>query len=328
MVEPALPRRASALTGIAFKCIHEDVLRAFFHLRIFGSILTAFFLAAGLAAHADKPPAAPPGYKMVPVKQGGHTAYIQVRDSGGSGSDKNNPAQIGFTATSSMAHKSYLPETASSSADGAYQDKMQSTFLTKSYFPAKGDNGDDAMPGLHSAVAVTSAEGYDHAAAGFDRSFESSRNADEQNRSAEIGTKTASESGRTAILGGHDVKKFAYTDSNKVYAGPEAAMVKRDLDKMNSGLESMKDLPSRPLTIDEVRALINHGVKPNLDEKPPEASKPLNDPGYLPDPAPAPVRGPDRINLKDDPDDVPPPGMMAHPDGTPEPPENSQPLPQ
>jgi hypothetical protein len=141
----------------------------------------------------------------------------------------------------------------------------------------------------------------------------------------------AEESNRTADLGGHDVQKFAYVDSDKTYAGPEAPLVKRDLAKMNEGMESLKDLPDRPLTIDEVRALINHGIKADTSEKPAPASKPLNAPDYMPDPAPAPMRNPVEPGHLRDNNDLSIPGAVSHPDQVvpdPAPPENSESLPQ
>jgi hypothetical protein len=77
-----------------------------------------------------------------------------------------------------------------------------------------------------------------------------------------------------------------------------------------------------------VRALINHGVKPDTEEKAPEPSKPLNDPDYTPDEAPAPYHV-QPGHLRDDPPDndiIPPPGMMGSTRVAP--PENSEPLPK
>jgi hypothetical protein len=306
-------------------------LRAFFQLRVFGFVLIAGFLAGTFVVRADTKPVAQPGYRLVPITSGGKTAYIQVKDSPNlygnvrdEASGENTPEHVNFNATSAMAHKSYLSEIGASPAAGAYQDKMQSTFLTKSYFPDHGAAADKVVPGLDAAVPMTSAAAYEHPATGFDRRFDAARSADEQDRT--FATTAASESGQTAVLGGNAVKKFAYADSGKTYEGPDADAVKRDLNRMNNGLESMKDLPDRPLTVDEVRALINHGVKPDLEEKPPEASKPLNDPGYMPDPAPAPERNPGPVDLKDQNDEVPAPGTIAHPGVVA--PENSEALPQ
>jgi hypothetical protein len=309
---------------IAFKCINGDVLRAFFQLRL---VLAAGLVAAGIPVHADDPkPTAPPGYKMVPIHlAGGHTSYIEVKEAANNGSD-STPNGSGFNMTSSMANKTFLP-TGGSGQDSAYQDKVQDSFATKSYFPA--NDTDHAMPGLHDAGETKSYSAYSRAADGFDKSFQTTA-ADEQAKSSSLDLKKADESDRTASMGGQDIKKFAYNDSDKTYTGPETRAVQRDLDRLNQGLESLKDLPDRPLTIDEVRALIDHGVKPNLDEKPAAPSKPLNAPDYTPDAAPAPLRNSVQPgHLKDD-NDLMTPGAVSHPDQVvPDPaPENAEPLPQ
>jgi hypothetical protein len=307
---------------IVFKCINGAVLRGFFQLRL---VFAAGLVAAGCPVHADdSKPTAPAGYKMVPVHlSGGHTGYIEVKETAKMGSD-STPNGSGFNMVSSMADKTFLPN---GGQDAAYQDKTQETFVTKSYF-APNDT-DHALPGLHEAGEAKSYGAYSRAADGFDKSFQTSA-ADEQTRTSSLGSKKADESDRTAILGGQDIKKFAYNDSDKTYNGPETRAVQRDLDRMNQGLESLKDLPDRPLTIDEVRALINHGVKPDLDEKPAAPSKPLNAPDYTPDAAPAPMRDPVQPgHLKDD-NDLTTPGAVSHPDQVvPDPaPENAEPLPQ
>jgi hypothetical protein len=314
----------------------EDVLRAFFPFRRAGIFLACAALTAGTAVRADDVPKASPGYKMVPIKMGGKTGYIQVRETpnmyghikNSSNGNKSDPENFSFNTTSPMANKTYLPESSSDTQrTGAYQDKVQSSFITKSYFPERDGKDNEGVPGLHSEVAVNAAEGFDHGASGFDKSFNTGAGgtAEEQDKTAELGAGPASESGRSAVLGGHDIQRFAYADADKTYTGPETLAVKRDLNRMNSGLESLKDLPDRPLTIDEVRALINHGVEPDLTKKPAASTvKPLNDPDYMPDAAPAPNRAP--IDLRDD-NDVPAPGTIAHPEEALTPPENAEPLP-
>jgi hypothetical protein len=311
------------------------VLRAFFQPRILIRAIILGWLATGGVTRADdEKPTAPPGYKLVAVKLGNRTGYVQVkddqnpfgsmRDSGeGHGAD-----HFAYNTTSPMANKTYQAEAAGESS-ARYQDKMQGSFITRSYVSGADTRADETVPNFHSQVPVHGATGYGRSADGFSKSFQTTGDALDQNRSSALGAKTASESGRAAVLGGHDIKTFAYAGGDKTYGGPEALAVKRDLDRMNNGLETLKDLPSRPLTIDEVRALINHGVKPDLDQKPAPASKPLNDPDYLPDAAPAPERTPGGVDLHDA-NDLSTPGAVAHPDlAVPEPaPENSQPLPQ
>jgi hypothetical protein len=315
---------------IAFKCIHDDVLRAFFQLRV---VLAAGFLATSLTVHAGDKPVVPPGYKLVSVPLGnGHTGYIEVKEAPKMYGNDSTPNSSGFNMTSAMADKTFMPG-AGSGNNSNDQDKLQSTFATKSYFAKSDDATDQSMPGLHDEVPVKADNAYSRRADGFDQSFQTSA-ADEQTKASPMGSQKSADSDRTANLGNHKTQTFAYNDSDKAYTGPETRDVKRDLDRMNQGLESLKDLPDRPLTVDEVRALINHGVKPDVDEKPAEPSKPLNAPDYQPDPAPAPLSTPIQPgHLKDANDadiDLSVPGAVSHPDQTvPDPaPENSQPLPQ
>jgi hypothetical protein len=313
------------LIQIAFKCIQDAVLRAFFQLRL---VFVAGLLATGLPVHADDKPVAPPGYKVVPVSLGGgHTGYIEVKEAPKMYGNDSTPNNSGFNMTSPMANKSFMPNT-DSDQGASYQDKVQGTFETKSYF-AKNDSGTDAsMPGLHDEVPIKADDDDSRHADSFDKSFQTGAS-DEQTKTSPMSSKRADDADRTANLGGHEINKFAYGDSDKAYTGPETQEVKRDLDQMNQGLESLKDLPNRPLTIDEVRALINHGVKPDTDEKPAAPSKPLNAPDYTPDPAPAPLRSPIQPGHLQDDTDLSTPGAVSHPDQVvPDPPENSEPLPR
>ena len=295
----------------------------------------ALLTLASLSLRADDPaPPAPPGFRNVALKQNGHTAYIQVKDSPNPyqnvrDSGDSSPDHFSFSRTSSMANQKYdLGNTASSHDSGAYRSEVERTFLTKSYFGGT-DSADKTTPGLNSLVPVSSADSYTHRATGFDKSFATTRADADQNKSADSFNVASSYQGQAATLGGRPVDTFASSMSGKTFQGREADATKRDLNKLNEGLLGMKDLPDRALTIDEVRALINKGVKPQVDAKPPVPSKALNDPAYLPDPAPAPLRVKpgDENHLIDSNDNVPPPpGMIAHPQGI-APPEDSEPLP-
>lgn len=295
-----------------------------------------FLAAGGLFLPADPaPPTPPPGYKNVAIKQGGGTGYIQVRDSEDpyknvkdSSGDKE-PDHFSFGMTSDMSNKTY--STADSTMETtAYQKNAQKTFVTQSYFADNSEGTDKTTPGLNSHFPVTSAEGYSTPASGYDKSFMTASSDVDQNKS--FATTSSRDQNHTAVLGGHDVKMYASSMSSKTFQGREADAAKRDLDDLNQGLVGLKDLPNRPLTVDEVRALINHGVKPETDQKPAEQSKPLNDPGYMPDPAPAPLHDAPSNHLRDDatdPDMIPPPGMMGPTPATlSPPPENAEPLPK
>jgi hypothetical protein len=240
-----------------------------------------------------------------------------VKDEAGQGNS--------FNSTSSFANKTFDAGADTDTKDASsYQKSIEKTFVTKSYSANDSDNADKSVPGLHSDYA-TSAAGDLHPAAGYDKSFLTASADADQQKTADFASNTSEYQGKKAELGGHTIDTFANPMASKTYEGPEAAAVKRDMDRLSNGLQSVKDLPDRPLTIDEVRELINHGVKPELEEKPAEPTKPLNDPSYKPEPLPPAPANPIGNDLKDD-GGVPAPGTMAPPQGPP--PEDSVPLPQ
>jgi hypothetical protein len=113
---------------------------------------------------------------------------------------------------------------------------------------------------------------------------------------------------------------------SKQYLGPGAQHLPPGFDNKEEVIAQarLSDLPNRPLTIDEVRGLINHGFKPDTNVKPETSSKPLNDPDYKPEVSPAPPDSPQGSKADDDKNDpLPAPGTMSQP-----PPENSESLPQ
>ena len=277
------------------------------------------FLAAvaGMASlfADDKAPVAPPGYHNVPIKTGSGTSYIQVKDSADVFAHVHSDEQsdhFSLNQTSPLSHQSYdmgtaVPVESQTAGTAAPQ------FMTKSYFSGRGDNTAHWKADQDPEMSRTFDAGQKRA--DMSKSFMTAK--------ADLGDKTAGEAnstseyaGKTAQLGAPGVKVFASSLGDKTYSGREADAIKRDVAQMNEGMEGLKDLPNRPLTIDEVRALINHGIKPATEEKPAEPSKPLNDPEYTPDAAPAPLRDVpmDDSHLKSMDDDlIPPPGMMARP---------------
>ena len=111
-----------------------------------------------------------------------------------------------------------------------------------------------------------------------------------------------------------------WSDGDKRFFDPAMTHVKRDPYAAANGLDvkQLNDLPNRPLTIDEVRGLINHEQVPDLNKPPETESKPLNDPNWEPalstpalsnKAAPA---TPPPDETKDD--ELPSPGMMAKPE--------------
>ncbi len=289
-------------------------------------LLIAGLLAPGALLRADDKPVAPPGYHLVPVRSGHGTGYLLAPNPAKPGAasqgtpDSNHPDEFNYSAASSYAGKSYDFGGNAAGHDGSSQKDVERTFATKSYFTGPADDADKTVPGLDRKVPLQSFDGFDRTADGAEKKFAASDTDSDQNKTSDFASKTDDDQGRSAILGGQTVKTYANAMASKTYEGPEAMAVKRDLNRMNQGLESIKDLPDRPLTVDEVRALIDHGIKPDLDAKPAAPSKALNDPDYTPDAAPAPLRD-DSSSAIPDQDSVPAPGTMAHP-------ENAEPLPR
>lgn len=289
-------------------------------------LIAVTFVTTGRLLFADDPPASSDGYKTVPVAVDGKTIPIRVRESddpfknvSSSGSTgKYDPARI-FSSTSSMANKSFsLPSDSFSKSNADFKDRDQNTFITKAYAP---DASSPSAPNLDTKASFPTATGYNRNAAGFDKSYITSNADAGQTRTALLASSTSTDQNRTALVGSQTFSTAASPLAGKTFQGPEAGAVHQHLTKMDDGRIFISDLPNRPLTIDEVRNLINHGFKPNTDIKPEEPSKPLNDPDYKPEPlrdAPSPGADDDKN------DSVPPPGTMA----SPQTPENSEPLPQ
>jgi hypothetical protein len=298
----------------------------------FGTSLLAITFIAGsrLLPADDAAPASSSGNKTVQVRIGGKTVPIRVQETGDpyrnvsstNTTGKYDPQRI-FSNSSSLADKKFfMPTDFGSQGTSAFKPRDQDTFITKSYIP----DASSTVPNLNSKVKFASATGYDRSAAGFDKNYAASAGATEQNRTAVLGTTpTAEEQGRSAILGDseHGEVLAANSMAGKQYLGPGAQKVPDGVViHDNVTLSRMSDVPNRPLSIDEVRDLINHGTKPDFDTKPEEPSKPLNDPNYKPKPLrddPSPESADDKT------DAVPPPGTIANPQAAP---ENSEPLPQ
>jgi hypothetical protein len=295
-------------------------------------LIAVAFVTTGTLLHADDQPASSDGYKTktVPVTVGGKTVPIRVEESApfenvpsSNPTDKYDPRSINFSAKSSMADKTFsLPSDSLSKGSSDFNNRDQNTFITKTYTE---DSSAPFAPNLNTKVSFPAAAGYNRNAAGFDKSYASSSTDLGQNRtSAFASSNTSDYQNRAAILGGPEKPEVFASDpmANKQYLGPGAQHVPDNIViKDNFVISRMSGLPNRPLTIDEVRNLINHDTKPNTDVKPDEPSKPLNDPNYKPEP----LRDMPPPNSDDDANDpVPPPGTMAAPQA----PENSEPLPR
>jgi hypothetical protein len=288
--------------------------------------------ASGSLLFADDQPATTSdGYKI--IKSGGMP--IRVKDQPDALAHANLTDELdhqrAFSASNPMGSKSYAFTADSMAQSGSDYSKKSdaTTFITRPYsFNANSPTA----PNLNSKAELASANSLARPATGFNKGYATSTADSGQNQAASFSSQTASEQNRAAVLGAHDVTTPASAFSGKTFEGDEAVAAKRHLSRGKNGQIIIDDLPSRPLTIDEVRDLIDHGFKADTDEKPAEdQSKPLNDPSFQPKPlrdeSPAgddkPV-SPASVDDKDDP--VPSPGMMST--TLQPPPENTQPLPQ
>jgi hypothetical protein len=289
-------------------------------------LIAVTFVTTGQLLHADDPPASSDGYKTVPVTVGGKTLSIRVVEprnpfrnvSSSSSTGKYDPSSLNFSATSPMANKTFSPSSDSiSKSNSIFKNRDQDTFITKPY---ADDASSPSAPNLNTKGGFPPTGGYNRTPPGFDKSYSTSNADAGLTRTAALASVTSTDQGRTATLGPQTASTPASSFAGKTFQGSEADAARHHLTKLDNGQMLITDLPNRPLTIDEVRELINHGFKPNTDVKPGEPSKPLNDPNYKPEPLrdmPAPTGDDD----KNDP--VPAPGTMAAPH-----PENSEPLPQ
>lgn len=283
--------------------------------------LAAAFLA-GVSAHGDDtsknaPAPPPPGFKDVKV---GDT-FVRVTDQHDplkNVSEGNGPEKI-FSHTSAFADKSFAV-----SADPflrSAQTKDSDAFASRSYATGAAS----AVPNVNTKAAFNATPFQGRGNPDFDKAFPTAT-ADTGAHAAALGAGASPDQDRTAMGYGQVINGYAAPFAQKEFHGSEEDAVHRHLSKLPNGQILISDIPDRPLTIDEVRDLINHGVKPDTDAKPPDASKPLNDPNYQPqplrgDPTPTPAR---RVGDDDKDDAVPPPGTM----GAPPAPENAEPLPQ
>jgi hypothetical protein len=283
-------------------------------------------LLAGQFLHADDKVSDSDGSKQVPIKVGGKTTYIKVQQqpelsqhrNWSTSPDKYNPMAFDLGRTSSLANKHFdAKDTSFAQSNHSFQ---QQAFPTKSYSiddKSRSNLNPDTKASTHTTTV------YDRNASGFDKSFATTSSDAVENKNALFAANASDYQGRTAVVGSQQINtSIAFPLANKSYQGPEADSTRHDLDEVNNGLSRMSGLPNRPLTIDEVRNLINHDAKPDTNSKPAPASKPLNDPDYKPVPSPAPPAVDDGNS-----DLAPSPGMAAA-SAAPQPPENSEPLPR
>ncbi len=287
-------------------------------------------LATSRLLPADDTPVAPDGYKIVSVHSGDKVIHFRVKQQSdplthAAFPDDLDPRRV-FSATNPMANKTFsLPSGTLPKSDSNFQNAGQNPSFTKPYAL---DPSSPSLANLNTKVVsnLPSTDAYSRNAAEFNKSYGASRSDVGQNQTAVFASTTSPDQNRTAVLGNPTADTFASPLADKTFRGAEADAAQRHLSRTKDGQILITDIPDRPLTIDEVRDLINHGFKPNTAASPPEPSKPLNDPNFQPtpmrlDPSPD-TSSPASDDDKNDP--VPPPGTMA----APPPPENSEPLPR
>ena len=274
--------------------------------------------------HADDPPAPGDKPKVVPLKAGG-ALKVQEADPYKNlhvppPTNKYDPRNYSMNQTSSMANKPFSADAISISKKGANPVDDQATFATKSYGALNQMNSEAQT--YNTKYATSTATEVDHGDTQFTRNY-ATENSKMSQTSASSFSSASPDQDRTASLGDKKSKVFG-SDLSKQYVGPGAQHVPDGSVKENVVMASVKDIPNRPLTIDEVRGLIDHGIKPDLNDRPNESSKALNDPDYKPEASPEPPetsRPPVTEDDKNDP--LPSPGTMSQ-----APPENSVPLPR
>ena len=294
--------------------------------------VSVYVLALALAAtpllHADDPPAitAPPGYKVVYHDMGNGTRMpILVKEEA---SDSNLHSELGddpldhqkvFSETNAMANKTFA------GADTSAWDKSSSMSNNTDAIGDKVYNNTQPTSvydvGSKSTFNVATYDGV-KSAPGADSTFVT-KTADTGNNeaSSEFAAIGASEQNQSSPIGDKAYAVSADAMADKTFQGPEEEARHRHLKIASNGQLLINSLPDRPLSIDEVKSLINHGFTPNLSQPPPPASKPLNDPNYQPEPLriepTKPETPPPAANTHVDDDDkddpVPSPGTMADP---------------
>jgi hypothetical protein len=293
----------------------------------------AFGITTCLLQAADQPSSAPHGYKLTTVDIGGKQVQVQEYDPYSNtkapppSDGKYHPDEMNFNATSSMSEKKFgVANDALPKRDADLQNSDKNAFVTKSYTDAAFSS---SQADFNTKAKVSSTNSFSRSATGMDKSYATSAADADQSKPALYASSKSSDEDRTATIGDRKADTFSSTMGDKTFRGPEADAAHHHLSKLANGQMLVTDLPDRPMTIDEVRNLINHGFKPATDVKPDEPTKALNDPNYAPDPmremppdslndlpSPAPASDDDKN------DAVPPPGTMSVP------PENSEPLPQ
>ncbi len=229
---------------------------------------------------------------------------------------KNEPkGPVGeFARTSSFAGKSFSAGNSALSGSETAPEAEHGAFVTNTYGTSSYNRPN---PTFATAAYHVDARSSDNLVKPFalpasNDTFAKSfavKSSDLQDKQALIGQKTP-----------QDPFATPWTEGDKKFYDPMLRHVKRDPYAADSlDVKRLSALPNRPLTIDEVRALINHEQVPDLNSKPDAQSRALNDPNWEP-PLKLPELDeketgapPPRDEAKDG--ELPSPGMMAQPSG-------------
>jgi hypothetical protein len=292
-------------------------------------------VACALAAptpvlHADSASPTPAGYQDKKIQgMDGKISIIRVQNPaaphlGGPTpapkDGKYDPENMDFTRASSFSNQTFnTAHSALSKNDTAAEALGDHQFQTKSFTALKPDSEMNLDRKYQTQSFASSSKDPGE----FQKTFPTTGSTITQGKENPLGEKTSEFQNRTANLGGPSNAPFAGPSefSDKTFFDPAMTHVKRDpyAAANNLDVSHMVDLPNRPLTIDEVRNLINHETVPDLNEKPDEPSKALNDPDYQP-PLALPEAHGDLVTPGPEEKDseLPSPGEMAAP-GTPAP---------
>jgi hypothetical protein len=302
-----------------------------------GWLLLAIALAcpASVRASAPSSPPAPdkppPGYHDKNVNVGGRDMTIRVPDEHKSQlknsepSDGHyDPSSMNINRTSSFADKTFSTRDATLAKDDTAEEAHdQKRFVTGSY-----DTG--SYNQANRTFQTTAYKDSSRTSSDFAKAYQLPAAASEANRTFAV--KGSDYQGKKALIADNPKEKtdpFAtpWAQSDKRFFDPAMTHVKRDPYAAANGLDvkHLNELPNRPLTIDEVRNLINHEQIPNLDAPPDPASKPLNDPEWEP-PTQAPMLNDKAAPATPPPDEakageLPSPGMLAKPESDEPPPK-------
>jgi hypothetical protein len=292
----------------------------------------AFASTTVTQATPDKPP---PGYHDQTVYAGGKPMTIRVPDEKKNTLDDSalsdghyDPSNVNMNRTSSYANKSFSTgEAAMGGDDTAAEAHDQKRFATSTYAASAYNQANKTF---ETAAYKGSAQNSGEFAKAF--KLPGTGTATEANQSYAVSSSDLQS--KKALIADNPKNKIdpfatTWSEGDKRFYDPTMLRVphkKHDfhIDANKANPDNITNLPNRPLSVDEVRNLINNDQTPDLDEPPDAPSKPLNDPDWAPA-VKAPLLDDKKVAPATPPPDeagdgeLPSPGMMAKPDSNPPP---------